>query len=114
MKTITRFLIGTAGVFILVVVISILMPTTYNTAHGKIVKVYEGGVKDAVFELADSERSFYLNRAYQGYGEVAMNRLVGRDVQISYAEKWTPLDPFGNGLKSIVELKAGGAVYVRH
>ena len=114
MKKTIQFLGGAAGIFILMLVISMLMPTTYKTAHGKIVKVYEGGVKDAVFELADNGHAFYLNRAYQGYGEPAMNKLAGQDVQISYAEKWTPLDPFGNGFKNIVELKVGDAVYVRH
>ena|SRR6476660_6816763 len=114
MKAMFTFLIGAVGLFILIAVISVAMPTTYKTEQGQITKVYEDGVKDAVFELAGEEHSFYLNRAYQGYGKTAMEQLVGRKVQIVYGEKWTPLAPLGTEFKNIVELKVGDAVYVQH
>ncbi len=114
MKAIFGFLIGLVAVFAVTAVVSLALPVTYKTAQGQIVKVYKGGVEDAVFELADNGQSFYLNRGYQGYGRAKIESLVGRDVRIVYAWHWTPLDPFGDGFKSIVELKTADAVFVQH
>jgi hypothetical protein len=101
-------------VFVLACVISIAIDAKYKSEKGQIAKVYEGGVKDAVFEIAGKPQAFYLNRGYEGYGHAAMENLVGQNVQIIYAEKWTPLDPFGAGMKNIVSLTVGDMVYVRH
>jgi len=114
MKTGITFLIGAAAVFIIAVIVSLAMPVTYKTTQGQVVKVYKDGVEDAVFELADNRRSFYLNRAYQGYGKAKMENLVGQNVRIVYAEHWTPLDPFGTRFKNIVELTTCEAVFVQH
>jgi len=114
MKQIIHFLIGAMVIFVLAVVVSLVMPVTYKSAEGKITMVYKGGVGDAVFELAGNSQSFYLNRAYQGYGKSKVESLVGQNVRIVFAEQWTPLDPFGKASKNIVELSAGDAVYSQH
>ena len=63
--------------------------------EGKIEKIFEGGIKDIVFQLEGSERQFYINRGIdQGLDIKSMrNELIGKEVTIKYPDYWTILDP---------------------
>ena len=62
---------------------------------GKVTKIWEGGVKDVVFELENDNTYYYINRGLeQGLVlEDLQNKLIGNNVTIFYPEYWTPLNP---------------------
>ena len=79
---------------------------------GVITQISEGGTKDAVFHLQGTSESYYINRALENLFTLndLRTRLVGKKVTIAYADKWTPLDPFGKASNPVTELKLGDNV----
>jgi len=64
-------------------------------AKGKVIRVYEGGVKDVVFKLEGDKTTYYINRGLeQGLDlEELQQELVGNIVTIRYPIHWTILNP---------------------
>ncbi len=72
---------------------------------GKIVVINEGGVKDIVFKIDNSQTTFYLNRGFDQFSSVELNGLIGKTASFYYSDIWTPLDPFQSGSKNIEKLE---------
>ena len=64
-------------------------------AEGRVTHIFEGGVKDVVFRLANDETTYYINRGLeQGLNlENLKETLIGNHVKILYPDYWTPLNP---------------------
>lgn len=78
-------------------------------AHGKVVKIFEGGVKDVTFRLEGDQTTYYINRGLE-YGlnlESLQNELIGNVVTIRYPKHWTLLDP-NNRIKHLSILEYNG------
>ena len=64
------------------------------TENAVVSDIYEGGIKDAVFEVANSDRKFYINRGLENGLDldVLKEKLIGQEVIFKYPDYWTPLD----------------------
>lgn len=73
--------------------VPILPEEELKVAEGKIERIFEGGEKDIVFKLRDSEEFYYINRGLeQGYTLTDLRaKLIGRQVTIKYPEYWSLL-----------------------
>ncbi|MEM7373934.1 MAG: hypothetical protein AAF587_35260 [Bacteroidota bacterium] len=78
---------------------------------GKVVAIYEAGEKDVVFQLADTDQRFYINRGLERglVLEVLQATLMDQEVTIKYPDYWTPLDP-RNDSRHLSQLEYKGAV----
>jgi len=98
------------SVIVLFVIIALkLISFSNKNISGKITKIYEGGIKDIVFEIENNESTFYINRGLENKFnlEKLKKELLGKEVSIGYSVGWTPLDPFDKRSKEILELKSG-------
>lgn len=61
---------------------------------GVVASIDEGGVKDVVFHLENSNRLFYINRGLEKGLKISrlQENLVGEKVTFKYPKYWTPLD----------------------
>ena len=82
----------------------------FENSKGNISKIYESGIKDVVFELENNKSTFYINRGLENKFnlETLKKELIGKKVSINYLIGWTPLDPFNERSKSIIEMKSEG------
>ncbi len=82
-----------------------------KTISGTVSEVTEGGVKDLVIELSGQDGIFYINRGLENKFELSefTTRFKGKEVTISIADHWTPLDPFKK-TNHIIELTFGQEV----
>ena len=87
----------------------ISLSNSQKRVDGKIVTIYEGGVKDAVFKIENTQTTFYLNRGYDQFSSAELNELIGKTASFYYLENWTPLDPFNSRSKSIEKLEVNQA-----
>jgi hypothetical protein len=92
-----------------------ILPSRENSkvVKGVVTEISEGGVKDAVFHLSGSSPGqYYINRGLENSFNLTYLRksLLGKQIEISYADHWTPLDPFGDAARHITELKVGNKV----
>jgi len=75
---------------------------------GIVTSIYEDGTKDAVFQIAGQNKVFYINRGIEKNISISdlSQKLVGKEVNILYADNWSPLGSIGES-KPISELSAG-------
>ena len=75
---------------------------------GIVTSIYEDGTKDAVFLIAGQNKVFYINRAIEKNMSISglTQKLVGKEVDIFYADNWSPLGSIGES-KPISELSSG-------
>ena len=80
-----------------------------QVAEGKIERIFEGGTKDIVFKLRDSDKTYYINRGIeQGYSITDLRaNLIGREVTIKYPEYWSLLS---GGSRHLSKLEYRGEV----
>ena len=73
---------------------------------GKVIDIYEGGVKDVVFKLEGFDQEFYVNRGLERGLELNNLRaqLINKEIVIKYPKYWTPLDP-GNSVRHISKIE---------
>ena len=90
----------------------ISLSNSQKRVDGKIVAIYEGGVKDAVFKIENSQTTYYLNRGFDQFSLAELNELIGKTVSVYYSENWTPLDPFNSRSKNIEKLEVNQAVII--
>ena len=78
---------------------------------GIVSNITEGGVKDAVFHLHNTDRIFYINRGLENKFDLEslQQEMLGKAVTITFAKHWTPLDWNDKG-KHIAKLEVDGRV----
>jgi len=76
---------------------------------GKVIRIYEGGVKDVAFRLEGDKTMYYINRGLeQGLDlKTLQDQLIGNNVIIRYPKHWTLLDP-KNRIKHLSILEYNG------
>ncbi len=76
--------------------------------RGVVTSIYETGLKDAVVKIAGLKCAFVISRnAFRNSDlESLREKIVGKEVTVYYADRWTPLDPTSN--KEISALSVGG------
>jgi hypothetical protein len=79
---------------------------------GTVKSIYEGGVKDVVFELENNKTPYYINRGFENGFEMAKAKkdFEGKKITLFYAKSWTPLAPFGTSSKHITQLSVNDSV----
>lgn len=79
--------------------------------EGIVTKIYPGGKNDIIIELANSDRSFYINRGKEAglRTDELRNNLVGKQVSIYYPDYWTPLDWNGR-FKHLSSIEQAGRI----
>ena len=104
------------SVFMTVFLLLVLRPISVDRSNCKIIsgtvcEVTEGGVKDLVIKLSGQDGIFYINRGLEKEFKLSeiTKRLKGKEVNISIADQWTPLDPFKK-TNHIIELTLGQEV----
>src|SRR5690606_4081392 len=110
----------TLGVVLLLVLavmslIPIYNPTLNNSqiTTGKVELIAEeGGPFDIQVHLDNDDRIYYINRgAENGLDPAELNKtLAGDEIELHYANHWTPLDPFGK-MKHIIRISQDGNVF---
>jgi hypothetical protein len=77
---------------------------------GTIKSIYEGGVKDLVFELENDKTTYYINRGLENgfHLDKSKTDFIGKKVTLNYAKSWTPLAPFGTTCKHITQISIDG------
>jgi len=83
-----------------------------KTITGTVTEVTEGGVKDLVIKLSGQDRILYINRGLEKKFNLPefKDEFIGKEVTVSFADHWTPLDPFSKGGRHITELTIGQEV----
>ncbi|MEN0048610.1 MAG: hypothetical protein AAF806_16230 [Bacteroidota bacterium] len=90
------------GIALFVFVAMVFRPVPMNQTEaecelveGTVTHIWEGGIKDVVFSLEESDKKFYINRGLENGLELEAlkQQLIGERVQIYYPDYWTPLDP---------------------
>lgn len=114
-KTIMKRKIIISSVFLLMALVftafkPISLSNGQKRVDGKIVVIYEGGVKDAVFKIDNSQTTFYLNRGFDQFSTVELNGLIGKTASFYYSDIWTPLDPFQSSSKNIEKLEVDRSI----
>jgi|GEM_PF-4303933 len=76
---------------------------------GIVSNIFEGGVKDVVFELDGKKQSFYINSGVENGFDINVleKQLLAQDVLIYYADAWSPFAPLGTKSKHIREIRSG-------
>ncbi len=72
----------------------------------------EGGPFDIQIRVNNDDRVYYVNRgAENGLDANELNKaLAGNEIEIHYANHWTPLDPFGK-MRHITCLSHNGTIF---
>ena len=70
---------------------------------GTVKSVTEAGSKDMVFELENDPTTYYINRGFENGSNLAKAEkdFEGKKIKLFYADRWTPLAPFGTKSKHI-------------
>jgi len=120
MKATTKTVALTIGtVLLLVLVVMSLIPIHNPTLEdskittGKVeLIVEEGGPFDIQVHLDNDDRIYYINRGAENALDPAeLNKtLAGYEIELHYANHWTPLDPFGK-MKHITRISQDGNVF---
>ena len=105
------------AVFFLVAAALILRPVPIVSEDealvevGKVVSIYEGGVKDVVFRLENNSRTFYINRGLENglHLDQLQSELIGKELTFKYPDYWTPLD-WNNNIKHLSKVEYEGVV----
>ena len=81
------------------------------TMKGVVTYIYEGGIKDVVFRIKDTETIYYINRGLENGLDLAelKEKLIGKEVTIKYPKYWTPLD-WDNNINHLSKLEFEGEV----
>ena len=81
------------------------------TKKGIITYVFEAGIKDVVFRIADTETTYYINRGLENGLNLKelKEKLMGKEVTIKYPKYWTPLD-WDNKIRHLSKLEFEGEV----
>ena len=81
------------------------------TIKGVVTYIYEGGIKDVVFRIKETETIYYINRGLENGLDLAelKEKLIGKEVTIKYPKYWTPLD-WDNNIKHLSKLEFEGEV----
>lgn len=102
---------------VVVLLVLALIPTDTSKENsvlvvGKVKNVYEGGVKDLVIELENSNTKYYINRGFENGFKIKNSRvlLLGENIVLHYAKNWTPFAPFGTTSKHITQLSLNDKV----
>lgn len=76
---------------------------------GEVSKIFAAGQKDIIFQLADINKKFYINRGLEkGLSIDELNTaLLQKEITIKYPKYWTPLD-FTNSIKHISKVEFKG------
>lgn len=89
--------------FILITFVFRPLPTATNsntvTISGEVERVFEGGVKDVVFQLKNNDHIYYINRGLENGLDLLdlQQRLKNEFITLKFIEHWTPLDPDNTG-----------------
>lgn len=80
-----------------------------ETIKGTVTEVKEGGAKDLVIKVSGQDRILYINRGLEKKFNLPefREKFIGKKVTVSFADHWTPLDPFSKGSRHITELTIG-------
>jgi len=79
---------------------------------GIVSDIYEGSVKDIVFQLEDDNHIYYINRGLERgleMGDLKQN-LIGNKVILKYPKHWTPLN-WNDKIKHISKVESSGQVF---
>lgn len=103
--------------FLLALMILVLRPVPKTTSKnaitisGTVQKVFEGGEKDIVFSLLENDQIYYINRGLEhGLSLDSLQfQLLGRKVEITYPDHWTPLD-WNSRIHHLSRLKLGTSI----
>ena len=102
-----------------VIAFFIILSTAIDTSKensievsGIVKSVYEGGVKDVVFQLENYKTVYYINRGFENGFELAKAKkdFEGKKITLFYSKSWTPLAPFGTTCKHITHLSLNDSV----
>jgi len=81
---------------LLIVTIFRPVPTPSSDAEclqttGKVINIYEGGIKDVVLVLENSKQKFYINRGLEQGLDITelKKRLMSKEVSIKYPDYWS-------------------------
>jgi len=90
----------------------VIVPENVNeclVAEGKIINIFEGGVKDIVFKLEGDKTTYYINRGLEhGLNLADLRRqLIGNNVIIRYPKPWTSIG-FNNSSMHLSVLEYNG------
>lgn len=107
-----------AGIAILtftVIILSTAIDTSMENSikvSGTVKSIYEGGVKDVVFELDNNPTPYYINRGFENGFNLAKAKkdFEGKEIKLFYAKSWTPLAPFGTCSKHITHAVVNDSV----
>ena len=75
-------------------------------AEGVVSSVYLSAQKELVCKLRGIRASFSMQGFSREKLQELKSKLMGRQVRIQYADRWTPLDP--SGKKDVDQLSLGG------
>lgn len=77
--------------------------------NGKVIEIFEDGVKDVVFKLEGLDKTFYVNRGLERGLELSKLRtaLISKKITIKYPRYWTPL---GNSSKHISKIESAQGI----
>jgi len=78
-----------------------------SIANGTVTNIFEGGEKDIVFRLKETDEMFYINRGLeQGLEiEALKKQLIGNQITLKYPEYWSLLSNGSTHHVSKVEYK---------
>jgi hypothetical protein len=102
-----------------VVAFFIILSTAIDTSKensievsGTVKSVYEGGVKDVVFQLENHKTVYYINRGFENGFALAKTKknFEGKKIILFYAKSWTPLAPLGTNCKHITRVVVNDSV----
>lgn len=81
---------------------------TCKRISGIVTSIYEDGTKDAVFQIEGQKKVFYIDRGVEKNMSIVSltEKLVGKEVNILFADNWSPLGSIGES-KPISELSSG-------
>ena len=94
----TMFISG--PLFLLAIVVTLIVFSEYPGVKSKcrhisgiVTAIYEDGTKDAVFKISGQNSVFYINRGLEKTFSLSglLEKLKGKQVNILYADNWTPL-----------------------
>ncbi|MCK6609092.1 MAG: hypothetical protein L6Q46_12455 [Flavobacterium sp.] len=86
------------GLFLVVLIFELFEDKESKITTGKIVKISEGGIKDAVITIENDNSVYYINRALLEKNSLVEleNKLIGKTVTIEYLTKSNIFNGFGS------------------
>ena len=105
--------IGILTVFLAVLIfrpVPIVREDKCQVVEGKLVKVYESGVKDISVVLENQKQRYYINRGLEnGLNMEQMKSMLGKEVVVKFPDYWTPLD-WNNTVRHLSKFECEGRV----